>query len=272
MAVGMSDKMLEQFGPRHQPKAHLLIRARRLREAVRAVQRKIGDQRVQPCNAPCEVLPTLEACAPHFREHGWAFIDPYYEKTFFGELLAGWPRREFFAPMHNPLKSYDFGFRWLRANPRTDFIERFPALHAAYQMMQSPEMGRRITEICGDGIQRSCYSMTSTWATAGSGLIPHRDSFGTVPHDKVTGGFVNFVVFVDANGTPPHAGGTCILGDNEFKNVIFEPHNLRNTALIYQKEAAFYHGFKPLARGAYRWAIIAEFCDVDFHLGMVSPQ
>jgi hypothetical protein len=269
MAVGMSPKMLDEFGPRSQPATHLLIRARKLREAVRAVQRRIGDHKVRPCNVPCEVTSGLEGVKDHFREHGWGFIDPYYNQPFIDELRAGWPRREFFTPMQNALKSYDFGFRWLRDNPRTEFIERFPALHAAYRMMQSPEMGKRMTELCGDGITRSCYSMVSTWATAGSALIPHRDSFGTVPHDKVTGGFVNYVVFVDANGSVPHAGGTCILGDNEFKQVIFEPTNLRNTALVYQKEAAFYHGFKPLARGAFRWAIIAEFCDVDFHLGKV---
>ena len=79
--------------------------------------------------------------------------------------------------------------------------------------------------------------------------------------DKATGGFVNFVMFVDANGRAPYAGGTCILGDNEHREVIFEPTNLRNTALMYQKEAAFFHGFKPMARGTYRFAIIAEYCD-----------
>src|SRR5688572_5304697 len=172
MAVGMSPRLIEQFGPRHQPVAHLLIRARKLREAVRAVQRRIGDHSVVPCNATCEVTPALEAGKAHFREHGWTFIDPFYERTFFDELRRGWPRREFFTPMHNPLKSYDFGFRWLRDNPRTEYIGRFPAFHAAYRMMQSPEMGKRITELCGDGITRSCYSMVSTWATAGSALIP----------------------------------------------------------------------------------------------------
>src|SRR5687767_14473689 len=167
MAVGMSPKLIEEFGPRHQPITHLLIRARGLREKLRTVRRIVDHQRARPCTVPCEVTPALEGCKDHFLEHGWGFIDPYYSERFIDELVAGWPRREFFAPMHNPLKSYDFGFRWLRANPRTDYIERFPALHAAYRMMQSPEMGRRITELCDDGITRSCYSMVSTWATGG---------------------------------------------------------------------------------------------------------
>jgi len=127
-----------------------------------------------------------------------------------------------------------------------------------------------VTSFCNDGITRSCYSMTSTWATSGSALIAHRDSFGDRPHEKAPGGFINFVFFVDANGTPPHAGGTCILADNEFREIIFEPTNLRNTALVYQKEAGFFHGFRPLARGAFRWAIIAEYCDVDFQLGSLE--
>jgi hypothetical protein len=174
--------------------------------------------------------------------------------------------------MENPLKSYDFGFRWQRDKPHVHYLDRFPAFEAAYRKLQSSEFSQRVTEFCNDGISRRCFSMASSWATSGSALIAHRDSFGDRPHDKAPGAFLNFIFFVDANGTAPHAGGTCILADNEYKNVIFEPTHLRNTALVYQKDATFFHGFKPLARGAFRWAMIAEYCDVDFHLGMLDPS
>ena len=222
MAVQLSPKLVDEFGPRHQPVTHLLVRVRRLRAAARFVQRRINRQLPVACKVPCVITDGLERSAAHFRDTGWCFIDPFFESSFHSELRAGWPGREYFAPMHNPLKSYDFGFRWLRDKPRTTkYIERFPAMQAAYRMLQSAEFAKRITDFCNDGLVRSCYSMTSTWATAGSALIPHRDSFGEVPHDKATGGFVNFVLLVDANGRAPYAGGTCILGDNEHREVIF---------------------------------------------------
>jgi len=76
--------------------------------------------------------------------------------------------------------------------------------------------------------------------------------------------FINIVIFIDANGRAPHAGGTCIAADNEYKRILFEPTNLRNSALVYQSTAEFFHGFKPMVPGTFRWTINAQFCDIHF--------
>ncbi|MCH7979581.1 MAG: FAD-dependent oxidoreductase [Acidobacteria bacterium] len=60
------------------------------------------------------------------------------------------------------------------------------------------------------------------------------------------------------------SGGLSIIKDNAFSEVIFEPGRLQNTALIYDSGASFFHGFKPIARGKFRWAIAAQFCNPEF--------
>jgi hypothetical protein len=262
MAVQMSPKLLKEFGAWHQPLVHLLIRSRRLRSALRGVERRIRRPPSPAVSrAVPRVTPLFDAAASAFRENGWGFVDLFFDPEFFAELLASWPPRRFFSPMHNALKSYDFGFRWRRGVDAPKFIGNFSALERAYSMLRSPEFSERVTQLCGDGIARSCYSLTCTWATERSALIPHRD---TIAKDSNSGSFINIVIFVDANGKAPHAGGTCILADNEYRQIIFEPTKLTNTALFYQSNAEFFHGFKPLAPGAFRWTVIAQYCDVNF--------
>jgi hypothetical protein len=265
MAVQMSPKLLEEFGARQQPLVHLLIRARRIRAALRFVERRLlKPPTASPSPAVAPVTPLFDASAEAFHREGWAFIDPFFDWEFFSALRAGWPPRRFFAPMHNALKSYDFGFRWRRGTSGIEHLDQFPALERAYAMLRSPEFAERVARVCGDGVTRSCFSLTSTWATAGSALIPHRD---TVAKDNQGGSFINIVMFVDANGKAPHAGGTSILADNEYRHVIFEPTKLTNTALMYRSNADFFHGFKPLAPGAFRWTILAQYADINYTKG-----
>jgi hypothetical protein len=271
MAVDMSERLLREFGASRQPLTHLLIRWRSLRSAVRSLERKLAPPPRLTLRHQPSLTDQLELKAEAFRSEGWAFLDPFYESRFFDELRATWPGRRFFAPMHNPLKSYDFGFRWQRARASAPIanIERFPALEAAFGMLRSPEFAARIERFCDDGIGRSCFSLTATWATGRSALIPHRD---TIARDSSGGSFINIIVFVDANGQAPHAGGTCIIADNEYRKVIFEPTELTNTALVYRSNAEFFHGFRPMAPGTFRWTINAQYSDVHWKPGSSADQ
>jgi hypothetical protein len=266
MAVDMSERLLREFGATRQPFTHLLIRWRSLRSAVRSLERKLAPPPTLTLRHQARLSDQLEDKAEAFRAEGWAFLDAFYESRFFDELRATWPGRRFFAPMHNPLKSYDFGFRWQRARASAPIahIERFPALEAAYNLFRSPEFAARVERFCNDGITRSCFSLTATWATARSALIPHRD---TIARDGSGGSFINLIVFIDANGQAPHAGGTCIIADNEYRKVIFEPTELTNTALVYRSNAEFFHGFRPMAPGTFRWTINAQYSDVNWKAG-----
>ena len=256
MAVEMSQTILKTYGVRAEPMTHLLVRSAPLRSQIRRVARTVNSTNAGAAG-PNVVTPNLEATADAFRANEWAFTEGFYSEQSHRELVAGWPPRSYFAPMGNVLKSYDFGFKWLRGKDDPKHLDRFPAVRAAYDTLRSEDFGRRVTDLCADGMGRTCYSITTSWATSGSSLIPHRD---TVARDEADQGFMNFVIFVDGSGGE-QAGGTCIINDNEYRDVVFEPTVLRNSAIYYHSAAQLFHGFKPMRAGTFRWTINAQFSD-----------
>jgi len=60
------------------------------------------------------------------------------------------------------------------------------------------------------------------------------------------------------------SGNLSLSRDNELKDIIIAPDNLKNTCLIYDSLADFYHGFSPVANGKFRWAINSQFCEKSF--------
>src|ERR1700758_489906 len=70
--------------------------------------------------------------------------------------------------------------------------------------------------------------------------------------------WVHFIFYISGTGGE-NSGGTAILGDNEFKHVIFEPTKMTNTCMIFDPVAPFFHGVRPLALGKYRWMASAEY-------------
>lgn len=258
MPVEMSPALLETYNVRHQPITHLLVRSVPLRKQIRRAARAVKAPKPVAAG-PNVVTDNLEAKAADYRANKWAFTEGFYTEQSHRELVEGWPPRSYFAPMGNILKSYDFGIKWVRGQGDPEHLDRFPALKAAYDTLRSEELGRRITELADDGMRRTCYSVTVSWATAGSSLIPHRD---TVARDEADQGFMNLIIFVDGSGGE-QAGGTCIINDNEYRDVVFEPTNLRNSAIFYDSAAEFFHGFKPMRSGTFRWTLNAQFSDPD---------
>jgi hypothetical protein len=69
-------------------------------------------------------------------------------------------------------------------------------------------------------------------------------------------------MFVNGQGGR-NGGGLAISRDNELKDVIVEARCLQNSALLYDVKANFYHGFKPLDKGKFRWSMSSEFRGVQ---------
>jgi len=265
MAVEMSPRLLEAYGFKHQPANHLRIKGRRLRAAyrwsTRAVSRGASAQTV--VSNP-SLAGAIEGVAGDFQRDRWAYIEPFFTEETQAALVDGWPPRAFFAPMKTIVKSYDFGFKWIRGQTgQPEHLQKFKALEQVYELLRSAETAERVTDMCGDGRHRTCYSLATTWAHAGSTLVAHRDSIAHSP-DDVSATFLNFVIFVDGTGGED-AGGTCIAADNEYQEVIFEPTQLTNSALVYQSVADFYHGFKPMKSRTFRWTINAQFAAPDVY-------
>jgi hypothetical protein len=257
MPVDMSPEVLATYDFRHQPINNLLVRAVRPRNVYRRQLRTLKKQNGHVGPPSVAIADTMERTAEDFRTKGYGFVDPFFDQASHRAVVDGWPSRAFFNPMANILKSYDFGFKWLRGGGEPENIERFPAIKAAYDALRSPEFERRVSDYWGDGIDRKAYSITLSWATAGSSLIPHKDGVADNP-DPWAHTFVNYVIFVAGTGGE-RAGGTCIMGDNEYNDVFIEPTQLTNSAIAYKSTEDFYHGFKPMKPRSYRWTINAQY-------------
>ena len=108
-----------------------------------------------------------------------------------------------------------------------------------------------------------CASIQSSIAWHRSFLAPHIDTiFNYEDADKSV---LNCIYFIDGNNNfPRFSGGTGIYKDNEFKEPIFIPNNLKNSMLIYSATDEFYHGFEKIKKGGFRKAVSIAFHKKDF--------
>jgi hypothetical protein len=253
MAVDISPKMDATYSWRQQPMTHLRLSAHKPIAAWRRARRLLPPRATT--GGPMAVTSAFDAVADHYRAEDWAFVDGFFDPAGFRTLTEGWPSREYFVPMLSMHKSYDFSFRYDREKGDSPHLQAWPALRDAYDTLRAPEMCERVTALIGDGRPRECAFLVSTWATAGSSLIPHRDTIADVSED---GDHLVLLFFVDATGGPL-SGGTSIIGDADYERPIFEPTQLTNSAIIYNQTARFWHGFRPMRRGAWRWTINAQY-------------
>ena len=89
-----------------------------------------------------------------------------------------------------------------------------------------------------------------TYKNKGSYLIPHMDSI----FNQTKKNSYNFIYFIDGNNEfPEYSAGTGIYRDNEFKEPLLVPDNLKNSCLIYRTSNTnnFFHGFDRVKFGGF---------------------
>ena len=245
------------------PSLHLRLRARPLIKAYRRARLRWapGSAPSDSSDSPTDELVTtaLESGAESLRENRWAFFDEFLDSGFHARLLEGWPRRHFFDPASDLRKSWDRGFAWRRGHgSEPQYLDRHPAIRQLFDYVRSSGFAERMSQVAGETV--SCYSFLVTSSVTGSVVAPHRDDWAFL--DDAPEAVFNTVFFIDGTGGR-RSGGLSILGTNTFDEVIFESPRLRNTALIYDVKAPFYHGFEPVERGKFRRAIICNFVSPD---------
>ena len=202
-----------------------------------------------------------------FGRLGYVFVPEVFAKESHRQLVSHFPSKRFFNPKSNPVKSYDFGFHYF-AKHGISFdeirnMDRFPTLSALYEMLLTSQFSDSVTKLCGDNVERSCYSIVCSRASSGSILIPHKDTVaGSTNTDK--GSFINIIFFVSAHGPEgSELGATGIYRDNQFAEPLLIPTTLENSALIYNSSANFFHGFPRMGRRTSRLTINAQFARKD---------
>lgn len=266
MATDFSNRYIEnsrralRFTP-----LYFRIKFTRLIKKWRLLRLKLASKQVHPSVAECGITPNFDAGAEHFQKNGWVFIENIFDRDFHKELIANWPKRNYLEPPRELEKSYNTGFRWIYGDAPdfkySDPHRQYPTLEKLLAYLRSPAFAERMRRLAGTPNELVCYSFILSDTYPGSEVLPHFDSIVNDPTAKL---FINLVFFVDATGGK-NSGGLALSRDNEQREIIFEPMNLRNTCLIYKSSTdAFYHGFPPVAPGKFRWAFNSEFCEKEY--------
>jgi hypothetical protein len=248
----------------------LIHRSFPLLETVRQFERKLAKPPSRSLSVPeCRITSSLEAGAEHFQAHRWAFLDSVFEPAFHRVLVENWPKRRYFTPPFDLCKAYDKGFRWVERNPAQDrwkavmardavadgyppYVDYHPHLKVLFDYLRSPAFIERVIQFSGRAARLRFNRFQLTMSYPGTYVAPHRDS------QQNAASWISFIFYISGTGGE-NSGGTAILGDNEFEEVIFEPKNMRNTCLVFDPAASFYHGVRPMAFGKHRWMISAEY-------------
>ena len=229
--------------------------------AWRKLRSRLALKKIYPSEARCYVTENFDKAAPYLQKHKWVFIENVLEPEFHRELCENWPKKYYFDPPRDLEKSYNRGFYWRRGDDPNlrvhDPYGRYPSLVKFLNYLNSDEFLSRMEKLVGGYRKLAFYSFILTDASPGAEVIPHMDSIAKDP--KTTDG-INMVFFIDATGGK-NSGGLSLYRDNEAKDIIFEPENLRNSVLIYNTFVDFYHGFPPLAKNKFRWTVGASFND-----------
>lgn len=212
--------------------------------------------------SPMIVSEAFDAGAETFRRNHWAFVESFLAPEFREKILVQWPKRRYFNPAATLAKSYDIGLIWIRNRSRRDrpeFLELFPSFLNLFDFLQSEIFANRVTKFIGSPHPLSLFTFMINKTYRGSTVVPHHDD--SLPERALP--FVNVIIFINGSGGTG-SGGLVLAKDNDLKEIIFEPENLKNTALIYDISEDFYHGFPPVQCGKFRLAITASFCRKDY--------
>lgn len=195
-----------------------------------------------------------ESAKSHYAEHGWFFCDPFLTESFGREVKADWPDRMYLNPPKKVTKWYNTGFFWMRTGILPKYLPEHPGVQALLQALGSKHFQDQISNLAGCPMEFTEFHLTDS--EHGAEVPMHLDSLLQGENgDKAIG----IAIFVDGSGGE-HSGGLSVSASKEWADLIFEPKNLRNTALIYSKK--LHHGFLPIAKGKFRHSINTQFWPV----------
>jgi hypothetical protein len=274
MAIDYSERYLaEQYRSSRMLLVKTAVRLFPVVERMRAAQRRfLPPPDIDAARVPaCRITDAFERAARQFQRQRWAFIENIFDADFHRFLVSEWPKRRYFTAPFDLHKAYDKGFRWVQRNPATDdrwgsllpddardadgyppYAREHPHIRALFDYFRSPEFTARVEAFSGrpEPLMFNRFQLTASYP--GTLVAPHRDS------PQSGRNWLQFLFYISATGGDA-SGGTAILRDNEFREVIFEPQNLTNSCLVFDPFAPFFHGVRPIAFGKHRWMLGAEY-------------
>jgi hypothetical protein len=208
---------------------------------------------------------SIAKSAKDFADNNFTFLEDVFDRKSHKILCDSFPDDVFFDSPANGAKFYNWSSdaRWIETNSEAQLNSQFfslhPELRSLYRFLDSDEIRAKIEMLTKTSPAR-LYSVAATKAKSGSYLAPHIDSIIDENAGESALTMINIIYFLNAGGAKPEkCGGTGIYKDNEFKNPVFIPSTLINSALIYNSTQDFYHGFDVMAPGTFRLALAFQY-------------
>ena len=198
------------------------------------------------------------------KNKNFTYIENFLDKDYYKYILNNWPNINFFRHSTKITTFYSMGFLYskienkLLENNKNFFLNE--ELRKFYEEILSNDFKNFINRLISfENVPYSVRSILSTMAKKNSYLIPHIDGIIYKNNGKNTYNFIYFIDGYDEN--PSLSGATGIYRDNDFKEPLLIPHTLKNSLLIYNSSAEFFHGFKLMSvpKDIYRKTVNFQF-------------
>ena len=216
--------------------------------------RIFGNQVKSPYKIECQLninQSDLVKYSLDLEKKNFTFINDFFTDSSYKSLLKCWPKIDFFSQSSNILKFYSFGFKDINNFDNEE-------LKKIFLFIKSSELEKFVNQLLQFEKENYYnYSIGLTMAGDNSYLVPHIDGV-----QKTKSKTYNFIFFIDGNDSNPSlSGGTGLYLDNDFKKPFFIPPTLKNSVLVYNSTAEFYHGFNftNLQKNIYRKTINFQF-------------
>lgn len=201
-----------------------------------------------------------------YQDKNYIYIENFINNDSYNQLNQNFPSKKIYYKLKNdPTKFYYWGFEYLKSKSFLDndnnLLKCFPELKFYYDFLNTKNFFNSIDLLLNKAGFKNTYQIVSlncTLAFENSFLIPHKDTSYIADYSELTfyKQIHNIIHFIDGNDSDiGFSGGTALFADNEFNHVVDAPKTLKNSAVIYNTKADYYHGFNFMKKNMFRKAI-----------------
>ena len=196
-----------------------------------------------------------ELAKKQMEEKQCTFIEKFFNNDFYILLLKNFPTKNIFFKQKKIVQNSYSALIYQTNLNNDDKIIFFPYYVKLYEFLKGYEFENAVNNFFGNKEKLKLYSIGTHYSEENSYLIPHQD--GIIKLNKNT---YNFIYFLDGEDDDiEHSGGTEIHEDNNLQKLILKPSTLKNSCLIYNSSADFFHGYKVLKKNCFRKALTFQF-------------
>ena len=193
------------------------------------------------------------ACSKTFQENKpakWAFVEEFFVRDFYEKLYETYPNKDDSWSMESTDDKSNYRKWWGTDRSEhfatdvedTSFSESWNKFH---RYLFSDELISNFRKFSGIPVKLKQFSLMLL--TRGGYQLPHIHNVG--PSTMI------LMLFFSKNWKKGDPGGTFLTTDETESNMVFEPSNLDNTAIIFQDGPHAGHGVRQITKDVERRAV-----------------